>query len=79
MEFRQIDKSNYWDCIELVVDKSQEGFVADNKQSLVEAAYEDGLYIVNPGSVAMGRSAGNSYAIIDIEKNGTIPIIVKAP
>ena len=42
-------------------------------------SYEDGLYIVNPGSVAMGRSAGNSYAIIDIEKNGTIPIIVKAP
>lgn len=44
MEFRAIDKSNYWDCIELVVDESQEGFVADNKQSLVEAAYEDGLY-----------------------------------
>ena len=44
MEFRSIDKSNYWDCIELVVDKSQEGFVADNKQSLVEAAYEEGLY-----------------------------------
>jgi len=44
MEFRSIDKSNYWDCIELVVDKSQENFVADNKQSLVEAAYEEGLY-----------------------------------
>lgn len=44
MEFRQIDKSNYWDCIALVVDKEQEHFVADNKQSLAEAAYEDGLY-----------------------------------
>lgn len=44
MEFRQIDKSNYWDCITLVVDKEQEHFVADNKQSLVEAAFEDGLY-----------------------------------
>ena len=44
MEFRKIDKSNYWDCILLTVDDSQEGFVADNKQSLVEAAYEDGLY-----------------------------------
>ena len=44
MEFRKIDKSNYWDCISLTVDDSQEGFVADNKQSLVEAAYEDGLY-----------------------------------
>ena len=28
------------------IDESQEGFVADNKQSLVEAAYEDGLYIL---------------------------------
>jgi len=44
MEFREIDKSNYWDCIALTIDESQEGFVADNKQSLVEAAYEDGLY-----------------------------------
>ena len=44
MEFREINKSNYWDCMELIIDESQEGFVADNKQSLVEAAYEDGLY-----------------------------------
>ena len=44
MEFREIDKSNYWDCMALTVDKSQEHFVADNKQSLVEAAFEDGLY-----------------------------------
>lgn len=44
MEFKQINQSNYWDCISLTVKKSQEGFVADNKQSLVEAAYEQGLY-----------------------------------
>lgn len=44
MEFREIDKTNYCDCIALTIDKSQERFVADNKQSLVEAAYEDGLY-----------------------------------
>ena len=44
MEFREIDKSNYWDCMALTIDDSQEGFVADNKQSLVEAAYEDELY-----------------------------------
>ena len=44
MEFREINKSNYWDCMELIIDESQEGFVADNTQSLVEAAYEDGLY-----------------------------------
>ena len=41
MKFKKIDKSNYWDCISLTVDGSQEGFVADNKQSLVEAVYED--------------------------------------
>lgn len=46
MEFRAIDKSNYWDCMALTIDDSQEGFVADNKQSLVEAAYEDGLYVL---------------------------------
>lgn len=44
MEFREIDKSNYWDCMALTIDDSQEGFVADNKQSLIEAAYEEGLY-----------------------------------
>lgn len=46
MKFREIDKSNYWDCIALTVDDSQIDFVADNKQSLVEAAYEDGLYVL---------------------------------
>ncbi len=44
MEFRKIDKSNYQDCILLKVDESQERFVADNTRSLVEAAFEDGLY-----------------------------------
>lgn len=44
MEFRKIDRSNYRDCMELTVNKSQERFVADNKQSLVEAAFEDGLH-----------------------------------
>ena len=46
MNFRNIDKSNYWDCMALTIDESKEGFVADNKQSLVEAAYEDGLYVL---------------------------------
>lgn len=44
MEFREIDKSNYWDCMSLTVSDGQQDFVADNKQSLVEAAYETGLY-----------------------------------
>lgn len=46
MEFREIDKSNYWDCMALTVDDCQAEFVADNKQSLIEAAYEDGLYVL---------------------------------
>ncbi len=44
MEFREIDKSNFRECMALEVDKSQGHFVADNKQSLLEAVYEDGLY-----------------------------------
>ena len=44
MEFRKIDRSNYGECMELTVDDSQKDFVADNKQSLVEAAYEENLY-----------------------------------
>ena len=28
MEFREIDRSNYWDCISLTVDDSQKWFVA---------------------------------------------------
>ena len=44
MEFRKIDRSNYWECMELTIDDSQKDFVADNKQSLVEAAYEENLY-----------------------------------
>lgn len=44
MEFREIDKSNYWDCMSLTVGDGQQDFVADNKQSLVEAAYEPGIY-----------------------------------
>ena len=58
MEFRKIDKSNYWDCILLTDDDSQEGFVADSKQSLVEAAYEDGLWL-NGGLRSTNRTIPN--------------------
>lgn len=44
MEFREIDKSNYLECMMLNVNDNQVDYVADNKQSLVEAAYEEGLY-----------------------------------
>lgn len=39
--------------------------------------YEDGLYIVNPGSCARSRDGGNSYAVIDIRENGILPSIVR--
>lgn len=39
--------------------------------------YENGIYLVNPGSCSQSREGSNSYAVIDIEKNGIMPIIVK--
>lgn len=39
--------------------------------------YEDGLYIVNPGSCARSRDGGNSYAVIDIHNNGILPAIIR--
>ena len=41
--FREIDKSNYMDCICLKVKDNQRGFVADNARSLAEARFEEGL------------------------------------
>lgn len=35
--------------------------------------YDDGLYIVNPGSCAQSRGGANSYAVIDIRENGILP------
>ena len=46
MEFIEINQSNYLECIALTVNDSQVDFVADNKQSLVEATYEEGLYVL---------------------------------
>lgn len=42
--FREINKSNYMDCVCLKVRDDQSGFVADNARSLVEARFEEGLY-----------------------------------
>lgn len=38
--------------------------------------YEDGIYIVNPGSCSQGRDFHQSYAVIDIEPNGILPNII---
>ena len=39
--------------------------------------YCDGTYLVNPGSLGRGREGGCSYAVIDIEKGGVMPVIIK--
>ncbi|MCQ2449742.1 MAG: YfcE family phosphodiesterase [Clostridia bacterium] len=38
--------------------------------------YEDGVTCVNPGSCGASRSGANSYAVVDIEPNGIMPIII---
>ena len=38
--------------------------------------YEDGIYLVNPGSCSQPRDYRRSYAVIDIEENGIMPIII---
>ena len=39
--------------------------------------YENGRYFVNPGSLSHGNLGYRSYAAIDIEDKGIMPIIVK--
>ena len=39
--------------------------------------YDDGLYVVNPGSVSRGRDSKCTYAVVDIEKNGILPVIIE--
>lgn len=44
LTLRPIDRTNYNDCIRLKVGEDQEGYVASNEYSLVQAAYEPQLY-----------------------------------
>ena len=44
IKFRDIDKSNYNECISLRVGEHQKNYVASNMYSLVQASYEDVLY-----------------------------------
>ena len=39
--------------------------------------YENGIYLVNPGSCSCAREGRNSYAVIDITDNGIMPIIIE--
>ena len=38
--------------------------------------YEDGLWIVNPGSCSRPRDSAASYAVVDITPRGIMPIII---
>ncbi len=43
---------------------------------VAETQYEDGLYLINPGSI--GKGAGfDSYAFLDLEAGGIQPVIVR--
>ena len=42
---------------------------------IAKILYEDGIYLVNPGSCSNPREAGPSYAVIDITEKGIMPII----
>ena len=42
-----------------------------------QIVYEDGLYLVNPGSCSQSRNGPPSYAVIDITQNGIMPIIIE--
>lgn len=37
--------------------------------------YEDGVYLINGGSLALPRDGKPSYAVIDIDKSGILPTI----
>jgi len=39
--------------------------------------YDNGLYVVNPGSVSSSREGSESYAVIDILPSGILPQIIK--
>lgn len=39
--------------------------------------YDNGVYVVNPGSCSCSREGSESYAVIDILDNGILPQIIK--
>jgi len=44
IEFREIDRSNWYECVELKLHDEQEDFVASNAYSLAQAAYEPDMF-----------------------------------
>jgi len=44
---------------------------------IAETFYEDGLYVMNPGSIGFSRGGGQTYGIIDITGAGVVCMIAK--
>ncbi len=44
---------------------------------VAHCAYEQGIYLLNPGSPSSPRAGRASYGIIDITKTGIVPFIVE--
>lgn len=40
------------------------------------ATYENGLYVMNPGSVSQSRGGPASYGVVDITPAGIVPLII---
>jgi len=56
IEFRKIDKNNYEECIDLVVNDCQKKFVAPNWWSLLQGIYEEDKYplAIYKGDIMIG-------------------------
>ncbi|MCY6356330.1 GNAT family N-acetyltransferase [Clostridium sp. ZS2-4] len=68
IEFKQIDRTNYNECIELSLNEEQKKFVAPNMFSLVESAYEPNLYPL--GIYNDGKMVGFILYDFDVELDG---------
>ena len=44
LNFQPVHKGNWETCVQLQVEESQKGFVAENWYSIIEASYEDEFY-----------------------------------
>ena len=44
---------------------------------VADREYDNGLYVVNPGSCSCSREGPESYAVIDILDSGILPQIIK--
>ncbi|SHG61432.1 hypothetical protein [Ornithinibacillus halophilus] len=42
IEFKEVDKSNYEECVELEIHEEQKDFISPNWELLLEVKYEEG-------------------------------------